>query len=64
MLVREYKNISNERLFKKEYKYIKRYDTVRNGLNAIYAFGKKCEHKKRRNVCVECQGSLICEHDK
>jgi len=64
ILVREYKDISKERLFKKEDKYIKRYDTVRNGLNAIYAFGQTCEHKKPRGRCVECQGSEICEHDK
>ena len=25
---------------------------------------KKCEHKRRRNECVECGGSSICEHSR
>ena len=62
--VREYKDISKERLRYKEDKYIKRLDTVRNGLNMSYAFGEKCEHKVRRYRCILCKGSAICEHNK
>ncbi len=36
----------------------KRYDNVRNGLNAINAFGQKCEHTKPRWTCIECQVHL------
>ena len=64
MCVREYKDISKERLKYKEDKYIKRYDTVKKGLNMCYAFGQKCEHKKKRGDCLDCKGSQICEHDK
>ena len=64
LLVREYKDISKDRLKYKEDKYIKRFDTVKKGLNMYYSFGKKCEHKKRRGKCIECQGSQICEHKK
>ena len=64
LLVREYKDISKERLKQKEDKYIKRFDTVRNGLNSNYAFGKICEHNCKRYICKECKGSGICEHGK
>ena len=62
--VREYKDISKDRLKYKEDKYIKRFDTVKKGLNTYYAFGHKCEHKKKRGECLDCKGSQICEHDK
>ncbi len=64
MCVREYKDISKERLKYKEDKYIKRFDTVRNGLNSCYAFGIKCEHNIFRKFCIECGGSQICPHNK
>jgi len=62
-LVREYKNISKERLKYKEDKYIKKFDTVNKGLNLIYAYGKMCIHDKRRDICKECKGTQICIHN-
>ena len=62
--VREYKDISKDRLKYKEDKYIKRFDTVKKGLNTFYSFGTKCEHKRRRSRCVDCKGAQICEHHK
>ena len=56
------KDISKDRLRYKEDKYIKRFDTVKKGLNTYYAFGEKCEHNVRRVQCIECKGSSICEH--
>ena len=64
LLVREYKDISKDRLKYKEDKYIKRFDTVRNGLNSYYAFGHKCEHNIKRWACIECKGSGTCQHNK
>ena len=64
LCVREYNDISKDRLKYKEDKYIKRFDTVKNGLNMNYAFGDKCEHNVRRDRCVLCKGSQICEHQK
>ena len=62
LLVRDYNNISKERL--KEDKYINIFDSVKHGLNSSYAFGNKCEHKIVRSICKECKGSQICEHNK
>ena len=62
--VREYKDISKDRLKYKEDKYIKRFDTVKTGLNMSYAFGEKCLHGVKRGQCKECKGSQICEHNK
>ena len=64
MCVREYKDISKERLKYKEDKYIKIFDTVKTGLNMSYAFGKKCLHGVKRGQCKECKGSQICDHNK
>ncbi len=64
LCVREYKDISKDRLRYKEDKYIKRFDSVKNGLNSFYAFGNKCEHNIVRSICKECKGSQICEHNK
>ncbi len=64
ILVKEYTDISKERLRKKEDKYIKRFDSVKNGLNSSYAFGFKCEHNIKRGQCKECGGSQICVHNK
>jgi hypothetical protein len=61
--IREYKDISKERLRYKEDKYIKRFDSVKNGLNTFYAFGEKCEHDIKRGRCKECGGSQICVHN-
>ena len=62
--VREYKDISKERLRYKEDKYIKRFDTVKNGLNAYYSYGDKCEHNVCRYTCKTCKGSFLCSHGK
>ncbi len=64
LCIREYKGLSKERLICKEDKYIKRFNTVTDGLNSIYAFGQICEHKVRRVNCEECGGSAICPHHK
>ena len=63
LCIREYKDISKERLKYKEDKYIKRFDTVKTGLNMIYAFGKICEHNKIRGRCIDCGGSAFCSHN-
>ncbi len=64
LCVREYKDISKERLKYKEDKYIKRFDTIKNGLNINHALGSTCEHKVRRTACKECKGRQICLHNK
>jgi len=64
LCVREYKDISKERLRYKEDKYIKRFDSVKKGLNMLYAFGGKCEHNVARDRCKDCIGSGICPHNK
>jgi hypothetical protein len=64
LCIREYKDISKERLKYKENKYIKRYDSVKNGLNTYHAFGHKCEHNINRSICKECKGTSICHHNK
>ena len=64
LCVREYKDISKERLKYKEDKYIKRYDSVRKGLNMFYAHGITCEHNRRRQECKDCGGPSICPHNK
>ncbi len=50
--VREYKDISKDRLKYKEDKYIKIFDTVKTGLNMSYAFGKKCLHAKGHKSAI------------
>jgi len=62
--IREYTDISKERLRYKEDKYIKKYNTVLNGLNNNYSFGDRCVHNKIRTRCGECKGSQMCEHNK
>ena len=64
LCIREYKEISKERLKYKEHKYIKIFNTVINGLNMNYAFGQKCEHNVCRYTCKECGGSAICPHNR
>ena len=62
--VREYTDISKERLQAKEAKYIKRYDTIKNGLNTYRMQGRHCMHNRERSKCVECGGGSICIHQK
>ncbi len=64
LCVREYKDISKERLKYKEDKYIKRFDTVKKGLNMCYSFTSMCEHNKKHSRCKECIGLYICQHKK
>ena len=64
ILVEEYKNINRETLRKHEYKFIKDFNTVKNGLNGCYANGITCEHNKSRSRCKDCGGSQICEHNR
>ena len=62
VLIKEYKDISKERLRRKENKYIKKYNTVIKGLNTIYT-NSRCEHNKERRKCKECRPARcnICD---
>ena len=51
--VREYKDISKERLKSKEEKYIRRYDSIKNGLNMHSMGGYYCIHDKLLRYCVD-----------
>ena len=62
--VREYTDISKERLQAKEAKYIMRYDTVKNGLNTNRMMGRYFMHNRERSKCVECGGGCVCIHQK
>ena len=62
--VREYTDISKERLHNKEEKYIKRYDSIKNGLNMHSMGGYYCIHDKLKRCCVECKGPAMCVHKK
>jgi hypothetical protein len=62
--VREYKDISKERLKSKEEKYIRRYDSIKNGLNMHSMGGYNCIHDKLKRYCIECDGSSMCIHKK
>ena len=46
ILVEEFKSINRETLRKHEDKYIKEFNTVKNGLNGRYEDGAICEHNK------------------
>ena len=63
LLIREYNNISKERLRYKEDKYINKFDTVNKGLNTNYANGLNCIHNMVRGYCKECKGKQICIHN-
>ena len=60
--VREYKDISKERLKSKEEKYIRRYDSIKNGLNMHSMGGYYCIHDKLKRYCVSCKGASMCSH--
>ena len=64
ILIKEYIDISKERLRKKEDKYIKKYNTVLNGLNNNYSNSSKCIHNISRYACKDCKGNGVCEHNK
>ena len=52
--IRQYTDISKERLRAKEAKYIKRYDAINNGLNTFCMLGKNCSHGRRKVLCIIC----------
>jgi hypothetical protein len=62
--IREYTDISKERLHNREEKYIKRYDSIKNGLNMHSMGGYYCIHDKLKRCCVECKGPAMCVHKK
>ena len=62
--IREYTDISKERLHNREEKYIKRYDSIKNGLNTNSMGGYYCIHDKLKRYCVECEGPAMCIHEK
>ena len=64
LLIKEYTDISKERLNKREHKYIKRYDSVKNGLNTYEMGGYYCIHNMLKRYCMACNGSSMCSHGK
>ena len=63
--IKEYTDISKEILHKKEDKYIRRFDSVRNGLNTNAMSGYYCMHGTQKRLCRECDmGKNLCIHDK
>ena len=62
LCIKQYTDISKEKLRAKEAKYIKRYDTITNGLNTFCMLGKYCSHNKERYECIICKGSKMCLH--
>ena len=61
--VREYTDISKERLHNREEKYIKRYDSIKNGLNMHSMGGYYCIHNKLKRYCIDCGGAGMCIHE-
>ena len=64
LLIKEYTDISKERLNNREHKYIKRYDSVKNGLNTYEMGGHYCIHNMLKRYCMVCNGSSMCSHSK
>ncbi len=64
LLIKEYTDISKDRLQKREHKYIKRYDSVKNGLNTYEMGGYSCIHNMMKRYCMSCNGSSMCSHGK
>ena len=64
LLIKEYTDISKDRLQKREHKYIKRYDSVKNGLNTYEMGGYYCIHNMMKRYCMSCNGSSMCSHGK
>jgi group I intron endonuclease len=63
--IREYTDITKTKLHAKEDKYIRRFDSVRNGLNTNAMSGYYCMHDKQKRICRECDmGKNLCIHDK
>ena len=62
LLIKEYTDISKDRLQKREHKYIKRYDSVKNGLNTYEMGGYYCIHNMMKRYCMSCNGSSMCAH--
>ncbi len=64
LLIREYTDISKDRLRNREDKYINRYDSAKNGLNTYEMGGYYCIHNKLKRYCMSCNGSSMCNHGK
>ena len=62
LLIKEYTDISKDRLRNREDKYIKRYNSVKNGLNTNEMGGYYCIHDKLKRYCTTCHGSSMCSH--
>jgi len=62
LLIREYTDISKDRLRNREDKYINRYDSAKNGLNTYEMGGYYCIHNKLKRYCMSCNGSSMCNH--
>ena len=63
--IKEYTDISKEILHKKEDKYIRRFDSVRNGLNTNAMSGFYCMHGIQKRTCLVCDmGKNLCIHNK
>jgi hypothetical protein len=61
LCIKQYTDISKERLRTKEQKYINRYDAINNGLNTFTCLTRFCNHNKRRTRCIECSPA-VCEN--
>ena len=60
-LIEDCKDMTREQAKAREHHYIKQLDTVKNGFNNKYE-NPRCEHKRERSICKECDGACICEH--
>jgi hypothetical protein len=63
LCIKQYTDISKERLRTKEQKYINRYDAINNGLNTFTSLTMFCHHNKRRTGCIEFSPA-VCENCK
>ena len=61
ILIENYICNSKEELVAREQYYI---DLLKPSLNRIASFGNTCKHAKRRDSCVECDGSQMCLHNR
>ena len=63
LLIKEYTDISKDRLRNREDKSIKRYDSAKNGLNTYEMGGYYCSWQIER-YCTDCEGPAKCIHEK
>lgn len=57
--IEEYKCKNKNELLAREQHYI---DTLKPSLNKINSIYRLCEHQRRKDRCVECDGISICKH--